>query len=64
MKKTVKMKKVKDNLNLNVSTASFETQNVLRANSRNKISSDNSHPLVPEQRLQNPKICYTRALKR
>ena len=49
--KTVKTKKVNDNLNLNISKASSETQNDLWASkttSHNKINSGNSYPLVQE----------------
>ena len=65
IEKTVKTKKVNDNLNLNISTANTdrpivccpENENDLRARkviSRNKINSGNSCPLVQEHRLQNP----------
>ena len=66
IKKSVKTKKVNDNLNLKVSMPDTdrpivpfpETQNDLRANKttfRNKINSDNSYLQVQEHWSQSPK---------
>ena len=69
IEKSVKTKKVNDNLNLKVSmpntdrpiVSSPETQNHLwksKRTSHNKINSGNSYPQVQQHRLKNPKMWY------
>ena len=66
--KSVKLKNVIDNLNLNTSNANTdrpivfwpETKNDFRANKttfRSKINSSNSYPQSQENKLQNSKKC-------